>query len=201
MYKFVLATHNDNKRAEIEEIFRKNFTGDFIFVPGVDPGEVIEDGETIEENARIKAHAWLSVNPDCIAIADDTGLFVDAIEGRPGIWAARYAGENATYDDNCNKLLEELSSVSKENRTARFSTCAIAAGKNINDVVAIGNIEGIISSEKTGDSGFGYDPIFIPTDYGNDKTYSQLGNEYKNSYSHRSKAFRSLVMGILNSKL
>ena len=59
MYKFVLATHNDNKRAEIEEIFRKNFTGDFIFVPGVDPGEVIEDGETIEENARIKAHAWL----------------------------------------------------------------------------------------------------------------------------------------------
>ena len=67
MYKFVLATHNDNKRAEIEEIFRKNFTGDFIFVPGVDPGEVIEDGETIEENARIKAHAWLSVPPVIIA--------------------------------------------------------------------------------------------------------------------------------------
>lgn len=197
MQKFLLASHNEDKRIEIEKIFDKNFDGDYVFVDGVDPGEVLEDGDTIEENARIKAHAWLGVNPDCICIADDTGLFVDALDGQPGIHAARYAGENVSYEDNCNKMLIELEGVELSSRTARFSTCAIAAGLNINDVIALGNCEGVIAEQKfIGGSGFGYDPIFIPTDYANEKTFSELGVAYKNSYSHRAKAFRTLAMGL-----
>jgi XTP/dITP diphosphohydrolase len=200
MQKFLLASHNEDKRKEIEAIFEKNYIGEYIFVDGVDPGEVIEDGETIEENARIKAHAWLQINPDCICISDDTGLFVEALGGKPGIHAARYAGEDATYDDNCNKMLKELEGIELEKRKAKFSTCAIAAGSNINDLITIGNCDGIISLDKfVGGSNFGYDPIFIPTDYENEKTFSELGTEYKNAFSHRAKAFRALAMGLINN--
>jgi XTP/dITP diphosphohydrolase len=201
MIKFILASHNKDKRNEIEAIFTMNFSGEFTFVDGVDPGEVVEDGDTIEENARIKAHAWLNVNPESICIADDTGLFVDALDGRPGVHAARYAGADASYDDNCTKMLDELHGVEANLRTAKFSTCAIAVGKNINDVISIGEVEGTLTKEKYGVNGFGYDPIFVPSEYGNEKTFAQLGSEYKNSFSHRSKAFRTLVVGLLNEKL
>jgi XTP/dITP diphosphohydrolase len=195
MTRFLLASHNADKVKEIEAIFRAEL-GDVEFISGIDPGEVIEDGDTIEENARIKAYAWQEMNPDLVILADDTGLFVDALEGAPGIYAARYAGEDVTYRDNCNKLLRELDGVEEEKRTARFSTCAIAIKMQENDIVAFGHVDGIIASEFRGTDGFGYDPLFIPTDYGNDKTFAELGVSVKNTMSHRARAFRTLAIGI-----
>lgn len=198
MTKFLLASHNKDKIVEIEAIFTAELGDNVEFVAGIDPGEVIEDGDTIEENARIKAYAWLEYNPDCIVLADDTGLFVDALEGRPGIYSARYAGEDATYDDNCTKLLEELNGVEEQKRTARFSTCAIAIRLEHNDIVSLGHVDGLVAADKRGDAGFGYDPIFIPSDYANDKTFAELGNSVKNMISHRARAFRALALGVKN---
>jgi XTP/dITP diphosphohydrolase len=199
MTSFLLASHNRDKIAEIESIFRSELGDDIEFVSGIDPGEVVEDGDTIEENARIKAYAWLEYNPDSIILADDTGLFVDALDGAPGIFAARYAGENATYADNCTKLLQELKDVDDADRTARFSTCAIAIKKDANDIVSMGHVDGLITNEPRGESGFGYDPVFIPSDYGNEQTFSELGNNVKNMISHRARAFRALATGVKNA--
>ncbi len=193
MSRFLLASHNPDKIVEIEAIFRAEI-GDIDFVSGVDPGEVIEDGDSIEENAMIKATAWLDVNPDCIVLSDDTGFYVDALNGEPGIYAARYAGENATYADNCHKVLADLGS--HENRNAHFATCATAVRLDSVSVVSTGTINGLIVKEDRGLSGFGYDPIFIPSDDEDGETFAELGSNVKNMISHRARAFRALAAGI-----
>lgn len=195
--KFLLATHNQDKVREIEAIMRTEIGEEVEFISGIDPGEVIEDGDTIEENARIKAHAWLELNPDCIVLADDTGLFVDALGGAPGIYAARYAGENVAYADNCNKLLRELQGVEEQKRTAKFSTCAVAVRAESSDILSIGSVEGLISTENKGE-GFGYDPVFVPKGY--EETFLELGDSVKNMISHRARAFRALAHGIKAAK-
>jgi len=194
MSKFLLATHNLDKVKEIEMIFRDALGEDIEFVAGIDPGEVIEDGDTIEENAMIKANAWLEVNSDCIVLSDDTGLFVDALDGAPGKDASIFAGENATYADNCDKLMTEMKG--EENRAARFSTCATAVRINSPSIVSVGNMEGLISLEESGGNGFGYDPVFTPGDDIEGATYAQMGVGAKNMISHRAKAFRALARGI-----
>lgn len=194
MPKFLLATHNLDKVKEIEVIFRDALGDDIEFVPGIDPGEVIEDGDTIEENSMIKANAWLDVNPDCIVLSDDTGLFVDALDGAPGKDASIYAGEDATYQDNCIKLLDDLKG--KENRAARFSTCATAVRVNSLSIVSVGSIEGFISYDSFGDDGFGYDPIFIPGPDISGASFAQMTTAQKNMVSHRAKAFRALARGV-----
>ncbi len=193
MARFLLATHNPDKVKEIEAIFR-DALGDVEFISGIDPGDVIEDGDTIEENAMIKAQAWLEVNSDCIVLSDDTGLFIDALNGEPGIYAARYAGEDATYADNCNKVMDKLDN--ETNRHARFSTCATAVRAGSPSVVAVGNVEGLIAKKNSGGEGFGYDPIFIPSDDEDGETYAELGLKVKNMISHRARAFRALAMGV-----
>lgn len=193
MARFLLATHNPDKVKEIESIFR-DALGDVEFVVGIDPGEVIEDGDTIEENAMIKAQAWLEVNSDCVVLSDDTGLFVEALDGEPGIFAARYAGDNATYADNCNKVMEKLGE--NTNRKARFATCATAVKVGSPSIVSVGNVEGLIAKKDAGLGGFGYDPIFIPSNDEEGQTYAELGIEVKNMISHRARAFRALAMGI-----
>ncbi len=199
MPKFLLASHNADKVSEIEKIFAKEFA-QVEFESGIDPGEVEEYGDTIEENARIKAYAWLEYNPDCIVLADDTGLFVDELDGRPGVHSARYASQDATYQDNCQKLLEELEDVPFKKRTARFSTCAIAIAAQKNDIVATGSIEGHILEAPRGDLGFGYDPLFVPSDYGNELSFAEMEQGVKNMISHRAKAFRSLAVGIKEAR-
>lgn len=194
MTKFLLATHNQDKVKEIEKIFRKEFGESVEFVGGIDPGEVIEDGDSIEENSMIKANAWLDVNPDCIVLSDDTGLFIDALGGAPGKDASIWAGENATYIDNCLKALTELAD--NENRSAQFITCATAVRSNSPSIVAKGKVDGLISKELKGEDGFGYDPVFIPGNDDQGISYAEMSIEEKNMISHRAKAFRALAMGI-----
>lgn len=195
--KFLLATHNPNKVQEIEVIFRQALVEEIEFVAGIDPGDVVEDGDTIEENSMIKANAWLEVNPDCIVLSDDTGLFVDALDGAPGKDAAIFAGEGVTYQQNCEKLLLDMRG--RTDRKAHFSTCATAVRLNSPSVISVGTVDGLIALEKCGQDGFGYDPVFIPGEDIKGSSFAQMSAGAKNMISHRAKAFRALSMGIKNA--
>ena len=151
--------------------------------------EVVEDGETCRANA-IKKAAAIAQYTGLPAVADDTGLMVDVLGGRPGVYAARYAGEHATYEDNWRKLLRELEGVPREQRTARFVTVA-ALARSASDVEVVeGEMLGRIAEEPAGAHGFGYDPVFLVPELG--KTLAQLTAEEKNCISHRARAFGKL---------
>lgn len=152
-------------------------------------GDVEETGATLEENARLKALAIAGAAGEA-AVADDTGLEVDALEGRPGVYAARYAGEDATYADNVAKLLEELDGVS--DRRARFRTVAIVCFPDGREIVAEGSVRGFIALAPRGASGFGYDPVFMPVG-GEGRTYGEMSLDEKQALSHRGRAFRALA--------
>ena len=184
--ELVLATRNRHKGEELAALLSDLGIGirtldEFPEVP-----DVIEDGETCEANAIKKARA-VSKATGLMAVADDTGLEVDALGGRPGVFAARYAGEHATYEDNWRKLLQELSGVPRKRRTARFMTVAAMALPSGEVQVTTGQLEGVISEEPAGAGGFGYDPVFFVPELG--KTLAQLSAEEKNRISHRAKAF------------
>jgi len=184
--ELVLATRNRHKGEELAALLGDLGIGirtldEFPEVP-----DVIEDGETCEANAIKKARA-VSKATGLMAVADDTGLEVDALGGRPGVFAARYAGEHATYEDNWRKLLQELSGVPRKCRTARFMTVAAMALPSGEVHVTTGQLEGVISEEPAGARGFGYDPVFFVPELG--KTLAQLSAEEKNRISHRAKAF------------
>jgi XTP/dITP diphosphohydrolase len=146
---------------------------------------VVEDGDSCEANAIKKARA-IATFTGLPAVADDTGLEVDALDGRPGVYAARYAGEDATYEDNCRKLVRELRGVPRERRAARFLTVAAIALPSGEIRVAQGTLDGIIAEEATGTLGFGYDPVFFIPELG--KTLAQMSADQKNKISHRAKA-------------
>lgn len=184
--ELVLATRNRNKVIELVALL-----GDLgIMIRTLDEfpdaPDVVEDGDTCEANAVKKARA-IAESTGLPAVADDTGLEVDALGGRPGVYAARYAGEDATYEDNCRKLLRELMGVPREQRTARFLTVAAIALPSDGIRVARGTLEGVIAEEASGTLGFGYDPVFLIPDLG--KTLAQLPADQKNTISHRAKAF------------
>jgi len=151
--------------------------------------EVEETGTTFKENALLKAQA-IAKATGLPAIGDDTGLEVDALGGAPGIFSARYSGENCTYEDNVKKLLRELSDLADDRRTARFKTVAVYVHKET-ELSAEGVVEGVITEKEEGVGGFGYDPVFSVLDM--KKTYAQLADEEKNRVSHRGKAIRSLI--------
>jgi XTP/dITP diphosphohydrolase len=155
--------------------------------------EVEETGSTLEENARIKATALVEAL-GLLAIADDTGLEVDALGGAPGVYAARYAGEGATYQENVAKLLRELETV--EDRRARFATVAIARWPDGRELARRGEVEGRITSAAQGSSGFGYDPVFVP-DEGDGRTFAEMTPDEKHAVSHRGRAFRALVAALM----
>ena len=186
IFELVLATHNRHKATELIQLLG----GLGITIRTLDEfpeaPEVVEDGNTCEANAVKKACA-IAEYTGLPAVADDTGLEVDALGGRPGVYAARYAGEGATYEDNCRKLLGELRGVPREQRTARFLTVAAIALPSDGIRVARGTLDGIIAEEASGSSGFGYDPVFLIPDLG--KTLAQLSADQKNRISHRAKAF------------
>jgi XTP/dITP diphosphohydrolase len=193
----VLATANADKAREIVAIVAET-AGDGIELRPrpTDVGEVEETGETLEENARLKGYALVEAT-GMVAMADDTGLEVDALDGAPGVYSARFAGEAATYDDNVAKLLAELArAVGPEGRRARFRTVAIACFPDRGDMVAHGVVEGVIADERRGDGGFGYDPVFVP-DGGDGRTYAEMTLAEKSGLSHRGKAFRALTTGVL----
>lgn len=195
----VLATRNRHKGAEVAALL-----GDLgITIRTLDEfphaPEVVEDGATCEANAVKKAKE-IAAATGLPAVADDTGLEVDALGGRPGVYAARYAGEQATYEDNCRKLIHELSGVPPGKRTARFITVAALAFPSDGVRVTTGELYGLITDAPVGSKGFGYDPVFFLPELG--KTLAELSSEEKNRVSHRAKAFMQLrdLLKVLNSQ-
>lgn len=185
----VIATQNQNKLAEFKEILKGvaievKSLADFGPIP-----EPIEDGDTFDENAYKKAHHTAKVL-GLPAIADDSGLVVDALGGAPGVHSARYAGENATDDENCRKLLQELEVKGKGNRKAHF-TCVLSIAVPSGPALTYeGKCNGIILREPRGESGFGYDPLFYFEQQG--KAFAELTMEEKNKVSHRGKALKEV---------
>jgi XTP/dITP diphosphohydrolase len=197
--RMVLATANPDKAREIVALMADSTGGAVELQPRpAEVPEVEETGDTLEENARLKGHALVNAT-GLPAIADDTGLEVDALDGAPGVYSARFAGENASYDDNVDKLLAELTAVAATDpgaRRARFRTVAIACFPDRADIVAHGVVEGMIADGRRGSDGFGYDPVFVP-DRGDGRTYAEMTLAEKGSLSHRGKAFRALAAGLL----
>jgi XTP/dITP diphosphohydrolase len=184
---FVLASANPDKVAEIAAIL-----GDGVVLlprPAELP-DVVEDADTLEGNARLKAVAVSDAVGEA-AVADDTGLEVEALGGAPGVHTARFAGEGATYADNVAKLLAELDGVAVEGRGARFRTVALARFPDGRELVAEGLVDGTISTEARGAQGFGYDPLFVPAE-GDGRTFAEMSADEKHAISHRGRAFRAL---------
>lgn len=188
MKKFIIASNNAHKAAEINRILTPlGITAVTAKQAGVNLPEVEETGKTFTENARLKAQSAFDI---CKApvIADDSGLVVDVLNGAPGVYSARYAGEGASDKDKINKLLRELEGVPSDRRTAAFvcSICCILENSRIIEVS--GRCEGKIALEPKGEGGFGYDPVFITTD---GKSYAELLEKEKDSISHRGNALRA----------
>ncbi len=192
--RFVIATANRHKAAEITEVL----AGVVELLPRpAEVADVEETGETLEDNARLKAEALVEAT-GLPAVADDTGLEVEALGGAPGVYSARYAGEGATYADNVTKLLEALGG--KRDRRARFRTVALARWPDGAELVAEGVVNGTIAEVPRGTGGFGYDPVFLP-DEGDGRTFAELAEESgwaKHRLSHRGRAFGQLAEMLLS---
>ncbi len=187
----VIATNNAHKLAEIERIlapcgWKFHTLGEFGDFP-----EPVEDADSFEGNARIKAVAALA-HTGLAALADDSGLQVDALDGRPGVWSSRYAGEDASDADNNEKLLAELADVPDEQRTARFTSTIVLLLPDGRELVASGSCEGRIAHAPRGANGFGYDPLFISDDLGG-LTTAEAAPAQKDAISHRGKALHALL--------
>lgn len=151
-----------------------------------------EDADSFEGNARIKAHAAHEASGGMAALADDSGLVVDALDGAPGVYSSRYAGEHGNDCDNNAKLLHELADVPPEDRTARFMCCLVFIDEDGTETVAQGTVEGHIGYEARGENGFGYDPLFLPVELDGETTFAQVTQEHKSRLSHRGNALRAL---------
>lgn len=190
--KLVFASNNKNKISEIQQMLPKEITllslediGCFVDIP--------ETANTIEGNAILKAN-YITEKYGYNCFADDTGLEVDALNGEPGVYSARYAGEQKNSEDNMNKLLSELQD--KNNRSANFKT-VIALNINNTQHLFTGIAKGIIIEHKKGNQGFGYDPIFLPENY--EKTFAEMNLDEKATLSHRGKATKELITFLNNN--
>ena len=192
MKKIVIASSNKHKVSEISSKIQPFFDEILSLEDFPKIGEIIEDGNTIEENSFIKSRACFNFSK-IASIADDTILEVDALNGDPGLYTARYAGNKATYEDNMKKLLNDLEGIEMHLRTARFRTI-ISYVDGINDFHVEGVIEGKITNSKLGTNGFGYDPIFFSEKF--NMTLAQMNSEQKNQISHRGLAIKKFVTKI-----
>jgi XTP/dITP diphosphohydrolase len=184
--ELVSASANPHKVAEIASIL----DGLVVLSPRPpDIPDVVEDAGTLEGNARLKAVAICHAT-GLAAVSDDTGLFVDALDGEPGVDTAYYAGPNATYAENRAKLLRALAGVAQ--RSARFRTVVMVVRPDGSELAVEGVCEGVIATEERGERGFGFDPLFVPTD-GDGRTFSEMSEDEKNQLSHRGRAFTALV--------
>ncbi|MDQ3757800.1 MAG: RdgB/HAM1 family non-canonical purine NTP pyrophosphatase [Actinomycetota bacterium] len=189
--RLVLASANPDKAREIAALL-----DGFDIVPRpTHVPEVEETGSTLVDNARLKAQALMAATGEA-AVSDDTGLEVVALDGAPGVYSARYAGEGATYADNVAKLLDALRGSTE--RRARFRTVALALFPDGREVVAEGTVDGLIAESPRGEGGFGYDPVFVPDD-GDGRTFAELTPDEKNAISHRGRAFRALAAQLASS--
>ncbi len=185
--KVLLASHNKGKIAELQALLNRFVSGAEV-ISLSDIGfndDIVEDGATFEDNALIKARTGASLG--YITVADDSGLMVDALDGAPGVYSARYAGEECDNEKNNQKLLSELSGLPHDKRKAKFVSvvaCVFPDGRE--NIISLGECQGYILTEYRGDGGFGYDPLFYYPDM--DKTFAEMTAEEKNSISHRGMA-------------
>lgn len=185
--KLIIATRNANKTEEIRQILGHRFEiSDVTSIPELP--EIEETGTTFLENARLKA-LGISSRTDCWVLADDSGLEVDALEGRPGVWSSSFGGEEGNHAKNNERLISEMAE--KTQRSARFRCTLVLAKNGSEHGIFKGSVEGIIAKSPSGDSGFGYDPLFIPEGY--EKSLAGLGVEIKNCLSHRARALEAFV--------
>ncbi|WP_318024116.1 XTP/dITP diphosphatase [Ghiorsea bivora] len=184
--KLVIASNNKKKRAEIEQILEHL---NIKVVPASETNfvDVVEDADTFSGNAKKKAYAFMQAN-QCAALADDSGLCVSALDGAPGVYSARFAGEHATDADNNIKLLHDLKGIN--DRSAHFVCALHLSVPNHEDITAEGKVNGFIVEQETGDTGFGYDPLFFCPELG--KTFAQSTPQEKAAISHRGRALRAL---------
>ena len=194
--KLVLATHNKDKCAEMATILSEYPIDCLTLEKFPEIGEIIEDGNSLEENALIKARAVFK-QTHLPSWGDDTGLEVDALNGEPGIYSARYAGESCSYFDNVNKLIKNMQLIPKKQRTAQFKTAIAFVSENM-ELVSEGVVEGLITTVPKGVGGFGYDPVFYVPEKG--KTYSEMNMKEKNQVSHRGKAINNMII-LLQARL
>ena len=188
MIELVAATANPDKLAEFQQILADKV----VLLPRPpEVPDVVEDADTLIGNARLKAAAIVAAAGQP-AVADDTGLEVDALDGRPGVWSARYAGEDASYADNVTKLLGELDGKDGAERGAQFRTVVVVQWPDGSELAVEGCVRGRIDTERRGDSGFGYDPVFVP-DEGDGRSFAQMSSEEKHAISHRGRAFAALL--------
>ncbi len=188
--RLVFATGNADKLREFKEMLdEEEFEIMTMTEAGVDV-EIVEDGKTFEENARIKTRAVASRIPDSIVVADDSGLVVDALGGEPGVYSSRYLGEDTSYEIKNAKIIERLAKVPQERRTARFVCAMDVILPNGEEHTVTGVMEGYIGEEPMGENGFGYDPIFYVEPQNVSTAY--LSPEEKNAISHRGKALRAV---------
>ena len=188
--RIVFATGNENKMAEIRMILSDLGMPVYSMKELGVEADIVEDGISFEENAEIKARAISRLLPDDIVLADDSGLEIDYLDKAPGIYSARFAGEDTSYDVKNCILLDKLEGIPDEERTARF-VCAVAAAFPDGSVETVrGTIEGTIAKEMLGENGFGYDPIFYVPEYG--CTTAQMDPDKKNELSHRGNALRAM---------
>ena len=189
--KIVIATHNEDKLKELLKAFSNHINDIQLLTLNDFPeiGEIIEDGKTLQENALIKARQVFNLT-GIPALSDDTGLKVDALNGAPGIYTARYAGQGCSYHDNVTKLLDDMKTVPAPNRKANFKTVIAYLDKD-SEITAEGVAEGSIARSSVGDLGFGYDPVFFIPEA--NKTFAEMKIEEKEIYSHRGKAIRAIM--------
>ncbi len=188
--RLIIATGNEDKVREIDEILEgTGFEAISMKQAGFNP-DIVEDGTTFEENALKKAMAVHELSGEYV-MADDSGLCIDALDGAPGIYSARFCGEDSTYEEKFRKIFEMLADVPEDKRTAQF-VCAIAVVKPDGTSFTVrGECRGVLHEKPMGENGFGYDPIFYVPEFG--MTTAQMDPEVKNSISHRGRALRAMV--------
>ena len=194
--KIVLATHNMDKCAEMKSIMRGIPVKLLTLNEYPKIGEIIENGRTLLENALIKAKTVHKLT-NLPALADDTGLEVDILNGQPGIYSARYAGGKCSYSDNVNKLLQEMDNISSDKRIAHFCTAIAYVDDNM-ELTTEGTVQGLITDKRKGIDGFGYDPVFYVPNM--KKTYAEMSMDEKNQISHRGIAIKNMQK-LLQSRL
>lgn len=193
----LLATANKDKALELGNLLRPLGIQIKTLLDFPLAEQIEETGETLEENALLKARAGFRLS-GLPTIADDTGLEVMALNGEPGVYSSRFAGENATYADNVRKLLEVMESVPDDRREGRFVTVAAYVDKAV-EIVASGQVTGQITRHPRGAGGFGYDPVFLVDE--TQKTYAEMSLTEKNQMSHRARAFRNLLTQLQSQPL
>ena len=186
--EIILATHNLDKCKELQNSFYSTNIKIYTLKDFPKIKDIIEDGSTLKENAFIKSRTVYNLTK-IPTVSDDTGLFVDALNGAPGIYAARYAGKNCSYTDNVNKLLIDMKNITHSQRTATFKTITTYVSKDL-ELVAEGSVKGIITEKPKGNKGFGYDPIFYVPKL--KKTFAEMDINEKQKISHRAQSISNL---------